>query len=251
MSCFAVTAAPTEKTLFTGRSTYSNKAVCNVRLRKQRPMRPLRHIRHLVARERSLFSGESQSLQREDTLLALCSELSSRCGGEITRYEDLEPDLVSTIVASVSGLESMVVAGFGATNTLRKAIVGGWELVFTNSSAIARNNGSIIGLPFPGSRCERIDVVLASNGNARTIERISTLNGILQWTNSLVGKWSLTGPTGWRLEVTYAEAILFGRMKLRSDSKAVLETSYVGSALRVGRNSSGTIFIFKRIADTT
>jgi hypothetical protein len=251
MPCFAVPNVPTKKAALTRFSITSNKSVCYARLRKQRAMQPLCQKQHLTARERSSFPDSSRRLMQEENIFALCSELSSRCGGEIAKYDLLEPDLVSKIVASVGDLESMVVAGFGASKTRSKTIVGRWQLVFTNSSAIARNNGSIIGFPFPGSRCESIDVFLDCNGNARTIERIVTLNGLLRWTNSLVGKWSLTGQTGWRLEVTYAEAILFGRMKLRSDSKAVLETSYVGSLLRLGRSSSGTIFVFKRIGDET
>ncbi len=90
-----------------------------------------------------------------------------------------------------------------------------------------------------------MQVCLERNGRARTEESVSVL-GIMNGENSLLGKWRLTGKGGTTLEVTYAEAELMGRTKLRADSKAVLDTTYCGDRIRIGRSASGDIFVFER-----
>jgi hypothetical protein len=163
------------------------------------------------------------------------------------KYEVKEPVLVNALLANVVDLESTFTSGFTASDSVRKAYAGKWKLIFTNSVAMMKNDGSIIGLPFPGSRCSSVEVALDLNGKATTMERMDLLHGAITWTNTLTGTWTLSGPSGRTLEVTYAEANLFGGMRLRSDSKAVLKTSYVGKKVRIGRSSSGAIFLFERI----
>jgi hypothetical protein len=163
------------------------------------------------------------------------------------KYEVKEPVLVNALLAHVVDLEDTFTSGFTASDSVRKIFAGRWKLIFTNSVAMMKNGGSIIGLPFPGSCCRTVEVALDLNGTASTTERMDVLNGAMTWTNALIGTWTLSGPSGRNLEVTYAEAILFGGMRLRSDSKAVLKTSYIGKKVRIGRSSSGAIFLFERI----
>lgn len=139
-------------------------------------------------------------------------------------------------------------SGFGTSagsgGKLKALIVGRWNLVLTNSQAILKNSGSIMGLP--GATCKGITVVLEESGKAETIEDISTMFNLVSGENKLMGKWRLAGKSGRSLEVTYANALLMGISKIRADSKAVLECSYCSDALRVGRSSANEVFVFTK-----
>lgn len=117
----------------------------------------------------------------------------------------------------------------------------------TDSDAVEKNGGSITGLGnLPGARCTWVEVVLEADGKARTVEGIEVFGGVMQGKNELVGRWQVGGKGGRVLEVTYASAILMGKTKVRADSKAVLETTYCGDRLRVGRSGHGDVYVFVR-----
>lgn len=138
-------------------------------------------------------------------------------------------------------------AGFGGPpRNMRRILPGAWRLVATDSAAVARNAGSLTGLSkLPGTRCTRVDVVLQQDGTARTVESVTAL-AVWRTSNSLIGKWSLSGNPPNVLEVTYAHAQLLGNLKLRADSKAVLRTTYCSQSLRIGRSRSGDFYVFLR-----
>lgn len=136
--------------------------------------------------------------------------------------------------------------GFSISKQLRRNIPGNWRLIITDANAVIRNAGSITGLSnLPLCSCETVDVCLERNGQARTIESLK-LFGATSSSNSLVGKWQVVGPRDDILEVTYADANLFGKFSLRANSKAVLRTTYCSQGLRVGRSRSGNFYIFAK-----
>lgn len=150
-------------------------------------------------------------------------------------------------VLQVSELEKSV-GGFSgiAGGKLKRFLPGNWELVLTNSQAVEKNAGSITGLgSLPGAKCLQVRVILQKDGKAKTVEKIKVFGGLMQGENSLEGKWRLSGK-GDVLEVTYAQAVLMGKNKIRADSKAVLTTTYCSQRMRVGRSSSGEFYLFVR-----
>lgn len=138
--------------------------------------------------------------------------------------------------------------GFGVSaGRLKTLLPGKWTLVLTDSVAVEKNAGSITGLgSLPGARCKRVDVVLDSDGKARTVEAIKVFGGLMDGENALIGKWRLSGKSGRTLEVTYASALLMGKATVRADSKAVLETTYCSNRLRIGRSKGGEFYLFLR-----
>lgn len=171
------------------------------------------------------------------------SKITSSTGGPphvVSRtgatYED--------IAARVGTLEQT--AGFGPSRNLRRVLSGTWRLVATDSTAVARNAGSLTGVSkLPGTRCTQVQVILQPEGAAQTVESITT-GVFLRTVNSLIGKWSLTGNPPIFLEVTYAQVRLFNRINLRADSKAVLRTTYCSQTVRIGRSRSGDFYVFIR-----
>jgi len=157
-------------------------------------------------------------------------------------------DLFAAAREAAESLEATEVRGFGVSGkVLQKRICGKWVLLYTDSEAVVKNGGSITGLgSLPGADCSRVEVILEASGKAKTIETVSVF-GLINGDNTLTGRWKLSGKNGITLEVTYAEAILLGRTKLRADSKAVLNTTYCGESIRVGRSPSGDIFVFERV----
>lgn len=122
---------------------------------------------------------------------------------------------------------------------------GRWELILTNSRAVEKNGGSITGLgSLPGASCLGVVVDLEKGGKAKTTEKIKVFAGLMEGENCLEGKWSFV--KGGILEVTYAQAVLMGKSKVRADSKAVLRTTYCSRQIRVGRSESGEFYVFER-----
>lgn len=182
----------------------------------------------------------------EKTVLSSVATLQEKLGtDQIHKYRTVLPDLFSEAKATVSSLEQSP-GGFGSAR-LRHQLVGTWRLVLTDSTAVEKNAGSITGLgSLPSTRCKWVEVVLKSDGGARTVEGIEVLGGLIKGENTLVGKWKVGGKGGRMLEVTYASAILMGKTTVRADSKAVLETTYCSERLRVGRSGGGDVYVFVR-----
>jgi hypothetical protein len=189
--------------------------------------------------------GRASRVPNEASVLYLCAELAKECNGSIDQFERSKPQLFASALDAVRTLEECTLAGFQAS-TLRKQMIGRWELILTDSPAIVKNRGSITGMPLPGTQCVGIEVVLDQWGNAETIDNLVVFGGIFNMRNVLRGTWVLTGKGGRTLEHTYAELVIAGQ-KLRSDSKAVLITSHVGPTVRVGRSASGNVFVFRRV----
>lgn len=175
--------------------------------------------------------------------------LQASCSGRLDMYSAQDPGLTAKLLEEIQHLEKAVSArpgaGFGA-NSIRSSVAGRWRLVFTDSRVVIKNKGGITGLPVPGAHCTQVQVSLEPSGRAQTAEFLKL--GFLTPVNYLLGSWSLSGKSGRILEVTYAEAVVCGGPKLRADSKAVLETTFVGSHIRVGRSKSGDVYLFQRIA---
>lgn len=149
-----------------------------------------------------------------------------------------------TLCDKVSALERS--AGFSLPKQAQKHMTGTWRLALTDSAAVDRNNGSITGLSkLPGATCSSVAVTLDQNGSARTVETVRWL-AVTTARNCLTGKWRFNGRGNDLLEVTYAEAVLFGRFSFRADSKAVVRTTYCSRGVRVGRSRSGEFYVFVR-----
>ena len=112
----------------------------------------------------------------------------------------------------------------------------------TDSEAVVKNAGSITGLGnLPFAQCLCVNVVLEKDGRAKTVEKVKVMGGVSEGENVLTGKWTVDRDV---LNVTYANAVLMGRMTLRADSKAVLKTTYCSDSIRVGRSQSGDVYAF-------
>jgi hypothetical protein len=196
-------------------------------------------------RDKKASRGRAGRVPDEACVLSVCEQLSKQCGGRVDRFEAAEPILFASALNAVRALEECATSGFQSDGT-RKLLVGRWALVLTDSPAIVSNRGSITGLPVPGMHCIGIEVVLDQSGDAETIDKMSALGGMFAPQNVLRGKWSLSGKSGRTLEHTYEELRMLGQT-LRSDSKATLLTTYVGSSVRVGRSASGNVFVFRRV----
>lgn len=186
----------------------------------------------------------------EDRVLAVVSKLSDACEGRLDQYEVREPALFADALEAVDDLE--LTAKFGRkggfqVSSFQKAVTGAWTLLLTSSAVVVRNKGGLTGLPIPGAYCTKVEVTLQANGRAETKEILSW--GFLRTSNSLLGKWTMTGKGDRILEVTYAEAIILGVSKMRADSKALLETTFVGKNVRLGRSKTGDVYLFKRVQD--
>ena len=192
---------------------------------------------------RESASAEALETNLLESVNVLCKTFDGRVH-DYTKNEILFKDAFNR----AEELEDSGRSGFGSSSgRMIGQIEGSWRLIFTDNQPVIKNAGSITGLgALPFAKCAKVVVTLERNGKARTEETVSVLNGLVSGVNSLLGKWRLGGKTGRRLEVTYAEALLLGRTKLRADSKAVLETTYCGERLRIGRGASGSIFVFER-----
>lgn len=178
------------------------------------------------------------------SLLQTTGELQALCEYRVEKFPKQE-DLFASALDLASQLESSR-AGFGGQR-LEKLLPGRWRLLLTNSPPVIKNAGSITGLgALPGAKCSKVEVVLERGGRASTEEAVSVL-GLMNGVNALTGKWRLGGKGNSVLEVTYAEASLMGKSKFRADSKAVLETTYCGDQIRIGRSKTGDVFVFQRV----
>lgn len=181
----------------------------------------------------------------EEQVLKATNDLRQECKWRVEKYVAAK-DLFQRAVGAAVALEGSR-AGFSSSSRLQSLIPGKWTLLFTDSNAVIKNAGSITGLgSLPGAKCTRVDVILERGGRARTVESV-TVFGLLNGENTLIGKWKLAGKGENTLEVTYASAILMGRTTLRADSKAVLNTTYCGNRVRIGRSASGDLFVFERV----
>lgn len=214
-----------------------------VSLQPQRTTQP----HHRLSKHRITYARAEDASNTEDEVLDVCKDLEQQCKSQLHLFQRDAPELFEDAQRLASELETSSRSGFDVSKRFKDGMVGNWRLALTDSKAIVKNAGSIIGLPSPGSRCVSIDIILDRNGKATTRETFETLFGGLKWTNALHGTWELTGKRSRTLEVTYAEAALFGNMRLRADSKAVLETTYCGRKVRIGRSASGDVYIFARL----
>jgi hypothetical protein len=191
--------------------------------------------------------GDVDKSAAEARVVDLVSKLSAACQGRLDRYEALEPALFADALDAVTPLEASAKrgqkGGFQAVS-LQQAMNGRWSLILTNCAVVQKNKGGLTGLPLPGAHCTSVEVNLLANGRATTVEHLRC--GFLRTSNSLVGKWAMTGKGDRFLEVTYAELIILGGPNLRADSRAVLETTYISDCLRIGRSKTGDIYIFRR-----
>ena len=169
---------------------------------------------------------------------------------ELHRYRQEAPSQFEQVITCIEDLEKSV-SGFGASvgYKFKSFIPGTWELVVTNSKAVEKNAGSITGLgSLPGAKCIQVKVQLEKDGKARTVEKVKVFGGLVTGNNALEGKWRLTGKQASTLEVTYAQAVLMDKAKLRADSKAVLNTTYCSAQIRIGRSpSSNDFYVFIRV----
>lgn len=210
-----------------------------------------RAFRHVVApRRRRVHTPEarlSDAPPEESALLDSIKALQSSAKGRgIHTYAASDPRQFEKAVQDVAQLE-INAAGFGAPARLRALLPAVWQLVLTDSDAVRKNAGSVTGLgSLPGARCTRVDVVLAKDGRAKTVEKIEVFGGLMNGENALVGKWTLTGKAKSILEVTYASAVLMGKSTVRADSKAVLKITYCSRDVRIGRSESGDFYVFVR-----
>ncbi len=208
---------------------------------------PRRRLRTRVTPPTALAkrsSSDPDVTTLEAAVISAGLQLARSCDFRIERYLS-KTEMFATARAAAEQLENTS-RGFSGRSALRKPMIGKWNLLFTDSTAVIKNKGSITGLgSLPGAQCSRVQVILEAGGRAQTVESV-TVFGLLNSENSLIGKWKLTGKTGQRLEVTYAEAILMGKSKIRADSKAVLDTTYCGETVRIGRSPSGDLYVFER-----
>lgn len=178
----------------------------------------------------------------EEKLLSCIEALREKGGYAVHQYRTKYPDEYEEAITAMEALEKTS-TGFGAsTRKLKTLLVGSWRLVLTNSAAVEKNSGSITGLGnLPLAKCLCVNVILAKDGSARTVEKVKVFGGIMDGENTLEGKWKVEKDT---LDVTYAQANLMNIMKLRADSKAVLRNSYCSANVRVGRSKGGDFYTF-------
>jgi hypothetical protein len=209
-----------------------------------------RRVGHSVVARRASSAARAISAPGADerAVLSLCEQLSAACGGRVDRYQACEPALFAEVLREVAALEAAASFGTGAgfkAASLERAMVGRWLLLLTDSAVVVKNGGGLIGLPIPGAHCTGVEVLLDARGAAATVESLRL--GFINASSSLLGKWSLVGKAGRLLEVTYAEAVVLGGPKLRADTKAVLDTTFLGDRLRVGRSQRGDVYLFRRV----
>lgn len=198
---------------------------------------------------RQLVVARTQAAtELEDELMECLRTLQESAGDAgVHRYRTLEPDRFVAAAAAVRALEQSTGGFGGGGGKLRALLPGTWELVLTDSAAVEKNEGSITGLgSLPGAKCKRVKVELRQDGKARTVEGIEVFAGLMKGENALVGKWRVAGKGGRTLEVTYANALLMGKVTVRADSKAVLETTYCSERLRIGRSKGAEFYLFVR-----
>lgn len=222
-----------------------------LRLYQNRPNATCRRVSYVpgrtvpVARAPRRSNADAETATLEQGVLNAAGALREVCKYRVEQYPS-QTELFSKACAAAEALEKTT-RGFGGSG-LKAGLPGRWVLLYTNSSAVIKNGGSITGLgSLPGAKCTRVEVILESSGKARTVETVTAF-GLVDGENSLLGRWTLAGKRNTTLEVTYAEAQLLGKAKFRADSKAVLETTYVGDRVRVGRAPSGDLFVFERMA---
>lgn len=212
--------------------------------RKQSSLQSPNHI--ITARVRDSTTLETALLSSIDELKAAVRSNPP----ELHRYRQEAPSQFEQVITCIEDLERSV-SGFGASvgYKFKSLIPGTWELVITDSKAVEKNAGSITGLgSLPGAKCMQVKVELAKDGKAKTIEKVKVFGGLITGNNALEGKWKLTGKQASTLEVTYAQAVLMDKAKLRADSKAVLNTTYCSAQIRIGRSpSSDDVYVFVRV----
>lgn len=85
---------------------------------------------------------------------------------------------------------------------------------------------------------------LGKDGQAQTTENVSLMFNLIRSRIVLLGKWSIEKRDA--LHVTYANAVMFDRWRLRADSKAVLKTTYCSKRVRIGRSANDDFYVFVR-----
>lgn len=216
------------------------------------PSHPFSSSRSKIQRARPSTGGlpprasAKTSPVTEDALLEACNTLNAAHAGRLDRYAS-STALFAAAVASLTALEATS-SGRGTgfrRASLASALVGTWVLVLTDAAAVIRNRGGLTGLPVPG-HCAEVRVVLGPRGKAVTEECLRV--GFVTLRNRLEGTWAVDGKKGTMLEVTYEDAVLAG-VRLKAESKALLETTFVGEKVRVGRSGSGEFYLFKKVGE--
>lgn len=208
--------------------------------------RPKIHHARPSTRALSPRASAKTSPATEDALLEACNALNTAHAGRLDRYA-LSAPLFTTTLASLTALEGTS-SGRGTgfrRASLASALVGTWVLVLTDAAAVIRNRGGLTGLPVPG-HCAEVRVVLGPRGKAVTQECLRV--GFVTLRNRLEGTWAVGGKKGTMLEVTYEDAVLAG-VRLKAESKAVLETTFVGEKVRVGRSGGGEFYVFEKVGE--
>ncbi|GAB0490920.1 hypothetical protein MMPV_002161 [Pyropia vietnamensis] len=155
------------------------------------------------------------------------------------------------IVDAAVAVEAAAAGGRGGTRNARSGrLVGTWALAYTNSAAVVGNVGLTgAGRLLLGARLSSLRVGYSLDGRAWAEERLSTAFGAVRVRNRLTGTWAV-GPAsdGNTVEQTYAELLTHpGGIKLRADSKAVVDVTYLDEDWRIARApKSRDLFVFRR-----
>lgn len=201
---------------------------------------PITH-RTITIRSSAQPSKSKSQSHLQDTETSLISIIT----GLKTHITPTNSENHKEICECVTKLENQ--NGFSRAPPL-ELISGKWQLSATDSKAVYKNKGSVTG--FPGVSCNRVVVDLQKTGRrARTIEDVSAFWGLWGFRNVLEGGWSVDDRGS--LSVTYAKLKVFGEdgLEIRSDSKAVLKTSYCSDLIRIGRSGMGEFYVFMKIKD--
>lgn len=155
------------------------------------------------------------------------------------------------IVDAAAAVEAAAVGGRGGTRNARSGrLVGTWALAYTNSNAVVGNVGLTgAGRLLPGARLSSLRVGYSLDGRAWAEERLSAAFGAVGVRNRLTGTWAVgPGSDGNTVEQTYAELVTHpGGIKLRADSKAVVDVTYLDEEWRIARApKSRDLFVFRR-----
>jgi len=153
------------------------------------------------------------------------------------------------IEEAAAAMEAAADARTGKRNARSGRLIGTWSLVYTNSRAVVGNTGLTgAGRMMLGARLNALRVCYDLGGAAWAEEQLSSL-ALLRVRNRLTGTWAV-GPAkdGNTVEQTYAELETHpGGMKLRSDSKAVVDVTYLDDEWRIARApQSRDLFVFRR-----
>lgn len=155
------------------------------------------------------------------------------------------------IVDAAAAVEAAAGPRHGSRNARSGRLVGTWALAYTNSAAVVSNAGLTgAGRLLPGARLAALRVGYALDGGAWAEERLSAAFGAVGVRNRLTGTWAAApGGDGNTVEQTYAELVTHpGGIKLRADSKAVVDVTYLDEEWRIARApKSRDLFVFRRV----